>query len=126
MHIVCPNIWMADCASSSGLMGSWPIAVIPYPINLWVWSPCDQTRARTLLCLPLDRTLLLFSATDGRVITMTPNGGETGVRRGELFLQLKIFAKAQGLCTAFDSSTGFRLANCSVRSPDASLVRVDC
>jgi len=65
MQIVCPSTWLADCARRSALMGSWPITVIPYPIDLKVWAPCDQAQARSLLGLPLDRPLVLFGAIGG-------------------------------------------------------------
>jgi Uma2 family endonuclease len=69
---------------------------------------------------------VLELAADGQLIAMTPTGSETGarnqalgallwlaVRRGELPLQV------------FDSSSGFRLPDGSVLSPDASLVRLE-
>lgn len=65
IHIVCPSRWMADCARRSTLMGDWPITVIPYPINLNVWAPCDQVQARALLGFPDDRPLVLFGAMGG-------------------------------------------------------------
>jgi glycosyltransferase involved in cell wall biosynthesis len=65
IHIVCPSTWLADCARRSALMRSWPITVIPYPIDLKAWAPCDQAQARSLLGLPLDRPLVLFGAIGG-------------------------------------------------------------
>ncbi len=65
IHIVCPSQWLADCAKRSTLMCSWPITVIPYPIDLNVWAPCDQSQARALLGLPADRPLVLFGAMGG-------------------------------------------------------------
>ena len=65
IQIVCPSTWMADCARRSVLMGRWPISVIPYPINLKAWAPCDQLQARKLLGLPPDRPLVLFGAMGG-------------------------------------------------------------
>ena len=56
---------------------------------------------------------------------MTPTGGETGIRNGELFSQLKVYAKRTAQWKVFDSSTGFQLPDGSVVSPDASLVRLD-
>ena len=56
---------------------------------------------------------------------MTPTGSETGARNGELFFQLKVYAKRTAQWKAFDSSTGFQLPDGSVVSPDASLVRLD-
>ena len=65
IRIVCPSTWMADCARRSTLMASWPITVIPYPIDLASWAPVDQRQARLLLQLPQDRPLVLFGAMGG-------------------------------------------------------------
>jgi glycosyltransferase involved in cell wall biosynthesis len=65
IHIVCPSHWLADCARRSTLMGDWPITVIPYPIDLTVWAPCEQAQARALLGLPAERPLVLFGAMGG-------------------------------------------------------------
>ena len=60
IHVVATTRWLADCARRSTLMGDWPISVIPYPIDLNTWAPCDQAQARALLGLPADRPMLLF------------------------------------------------------------------
>lgn len=65
MHIVCPSTWLANCARRSALMHSWPISVIPSPIDLLTWAPCDQAQARALLAMPPDRPLVLFGAVGG-------------------------------------------------------------
>ena len=65
IHVVCPSHWLADCARRSTLMGDWPITVIPYPIDLTVWAPCEQAQARALLGLPADPPLVLFGAMGG-------------------------------------------------------------
>jgi Uma2 family endonuclease len=65
---------------------------------------------------------VLELAADGSLIPITPTGSETGARNGELFFQIKTWARASGGWMAFDSSTGFRLPDNSVLSPDASLV----
>jgi glycosyltransferase involved in cell wall biosynthesis len=65
MPIVCPSNWLAGCARRSALMRNWPITVIPSPIDLKVWAPCDQAQARSLLGLPQDRPLVLFGAIGG-------------------------------------------------------------
>ena len=72
-----------------------------------------------------NREAVLELDAEGRLITMTPTGSETGSRNGELFFQLKLFANRAGAWKAFDSSTGFRLPDGSVFSPDASLLRLD-
>jgi len=62
MTIVCPSQWMANCAKASLLMREWPIHVIPYSIDLDVWSPIDQLRSRKILNLPSDKKLILLCA----------------------------------------------------------------
>jgi len=76
------------------------------------------------LCQANPEAVLELSA-DGSLILMTPTGSDTGARNGELFFQIKTWARATGGWKAFDSSTGFRLPDDSVLSPDASLVALD-
>ncbi len=62
----------------------------------------------------------------GQLIHMTPTGSETGARNSTLLILLGIAVRASGLpLKLFDSSTGFRLPDGSVLSPDASLVRLE-
>lgn len=63
---------------------------------------------------------------NGQLIQMTPTGSETGSRNQALGALLWIAVRESGLpLKLFDSSTGFRLPDGSVLSPDASLVRLD-
>ena len=48
-----------------------------------------------LVCAENHEAVLELAA-DGRVIAMTPTGSETGSRNGELFFQLKLYAKRSG------------------------------
>ena len=60
----------------------------------------------------------------GHVIHMTPTGSETGARNSTLLILLGLAVRAAGLpLKLFDSSSGFRLPDGSVLSPDAALVR---
>ena len=61
----------------------------------------------------------------GNLIFMSPTGGETGDRNGELFFQIKLWNKQSKLGKVFDSSTGFKLSNDAVRSPDVSWVKIE-
>jgi glycosyltransferase involved in cell wall biosynthesis len=86
IHIVATTTWLANCARRSALMGEWPITLIPYPIDLRVWAPCDQAQARALLGLPADRPLVLFGAV----------GGTTDPRKGaDLLLEALQILRAQ-------------------------------
>ena len=60
----------------------------------------------------------------GHLIHMTPTGSETGARNSSLLILLGLAVRSAGLpLKLFDSSTGFRLPDASVLSPDASIVR---
>jgi len=62
----------------------------------------------------------------GQLIQMTPTGGETGARNSALLILLGMAIRTMAPpLQLFDSSTGFRLPDGSVLSPDASLVRLD-
>ena len=58
----------------------------------------------------------------GHLIFMSPTGGETGERNSELIFQVKLWNKRTKLGKVFDSSTGFRLSNDAIRSPDVSWI----
>jgi Uma2 family endonuclease len=63
---------------------------------------------------------------DGQLTTMPPTGGDTGARNHSLSLALGLAARACAVpLKLFDSSTGFRLPDSSVLSPDASAVRLE-
>jgi Uma2 family endonuclease len=63
---------------------------------------------------------------DGSLIEMTPTGGASGARNQTLGASLWLAIEQGRLpLKLFDSSTGFLLPDGSVRSPDASAVRLD-
>jgi Uma2 family endonuclease len=73
-----------------------------------------------------NRDAVLELAADGSLILMTPTGSETGARNGALLLELGLAMRRSRLpFKLFDSSSGFRLPDNSVLSPDASLVALD-
>lgn len=59
---------------------------------------------------------------DGTIELMPLTGGESGRRNSELTADLTIWNRQHRLGQVFDSSTGFRLPNGAVRSPDAAWV----
>ena len=62
LTIVAPSNWIAECAKSSLLFNERRIEVIPYCIDTEVYRPVDPRRARDLLSLPQDKSLVLFGA----------------------------------------------------------------
>lgn len=73
------------------------------------------------VCQANPEAVLELSA-DGVLIAMTPTGGETSSRNGQLLFQLQVFCRRSKGWRLFDSSGGFRLPDGSVLSPDAALV----
>lgn len=71
----------------------------------------------------INRDLRIERTAAGDLLIMPPAGGTTGDRNAEITLQLRLWAKKEGQGVAFDSSSGFRLPNDAVRSPDAAWVR---
>ena len=62
----------------------------------------------------------------GHLIHMTLTGGETGARNSTLLVLLGLVLRSSGLALKlFDSSSGFRLPDGSVLSPDAALLRLE-
>ena len=77
-----------------------------------------------LVCEANPEAVLELTAA-GQVIAMTPTGGETGSRNNILSTRLQVWALGQGGWKVFDSSTGFRLPDGSVLSPDAAVLRLE-
>lgn len=70
----------------------------------------------------LNRDLRIERTATGKVILMSPAGGETGSRNASLTAALYTWAKRNKRGVAFDSSTGFILPNGAIRSPDGAWV----
>ena len=77
-----------------------------------------------LVCEANPEAVLELTAA-GQLIAMTPTGGETGGRNNLLSTRLQVWALGHGGWKVFDSSTGFRLPDGSVLSPDAAVVRLE-
>jgi Uma2 family endonuclease len=59
---------------------------------------------------------------DGEILVMSPAGNRTGRRNAAIIGALDTWAQKDGRGYVFDSSTGFTLADGSMRSPDAAWV----
>ncbi|MDW8465293.1 MAG: Uma2 family endonuclease [Chloroherpetonaceae bacterium] len=59
------------------------------------------------------------------IILMALTGGNTGRRNSEIVAELTLWNRTHKLGVVFDSSTGFRLPNGAIRSPDAAFVRLE-
>jgi Uma2 family endonuclease len=70
-----------------------------------------------------NRDVRLELTAQGKLIVMPPTGWESGKRNMKLSSRLNVWSEIDGTGVAFDSSTGFRLPNGAVRSPDAAWVK---
>jgi len=61
----------------------------------------------------------------GEIVVMPPAFADTGNRNGRVFGQLYVWSEADGTGEAFDSSSGFTLANGATRSPDTAWISSD-
>ena len=59
----------------------------------------------------------------GGALLVSPNGAASGMRNAELSFQLRSWQRRSDHGPVFDSSTGFRLPDTSVFSPDGAFVR---
>ncbi|MEQ8961536.1 MAG: Uma2 family endonuclease [Coleofasciculus sp. C2-GNP5-27] len=72
-----------------------------------------------------NRDLKFERTAKGELVVMALTGGDTGRRNLRLTGQLWLWNQQSGLGEGFDSSTGFRLPNGAIRSPDAAWVRLE-
>ena len=69
-----------------------------------------------------NETVRLERDTNGNIIFMPPIGTDTGRYNFEMSVEIGIWNRRTKLGYAFDSSTGFKLPNSAVRSPDVAWV----
>jgi glycosyltransferase involved in cell wall biosynthesis len=62
LHLVTPSHWLRDHVRSSSLAAPFPVSVIPYGLDLDVFTVHDRTIARDLLGLPRRARVVLFVA----------------------------------------------------------------
>jgi glycosyltransferase involved in cell wall biosynthesis len=65
VQLISPSRWLASCARASVLTASWPIDVVPNPIDIALYSPGDKVEARRELGLPPAGRIVLFGAFGG-------------------------------------------------------------
>ena len=74
-----------------------------------------------IICADNPKLKLELSA-KGELITLSPTSWENGRRNAKLTVLIGIWNESRQLGELFDSSTGFRLPNGGIRSPDVSWV----
>jgi glycosyltransferase involved in cell wall biosynthesis len=66
LHVVAPSRWLASEARRSTLLGSFPVSVIPYGLDIHTFTPRDPLLARNALEIPRDALVVLFVAQSAR------------------------------------------------------------
>ncbi len=60
----------------------------------------------------------------GHLVIMSPTGSITGEKNADLIFQVQFWNRKYKLGKVFDSSTGFKLSNAAVRSPDVTWIEL--
>lgn len=74
LNVAAPSHWLAASARSSSLMKHARVEVIPNGLDVSRFRPLDKVISRSIMGLPIDRTLILFG---GMGSTTDPNKGFT-------------------------------------------------
>lgn len=61
---------------------------------------------------------------NGHLLIMSPTGSLTGEKNADLIFQVQFWNRLYKLGKVFDSSTGFKLSNTAVRSPDVTWIEL--
>jgi Uma2 family endonuclease len=97
-------------------------ALSDWPLVLRLRPALELTEDQFYEFCQLNRDLRLERTAEGELLIMPPTGGETGHWNFELIRHFANWAAEDGTGRGYDSSTGFRLPNTAVRSPDVAWV----
>lgn len=64
-QMITPSTWLAEETQLSPLTTSWPVTVIPNPVDTEFWHPTNQAEARKSLGIDKDAIVFLFGAYAG-------------------------------------------------------------
>lgn len=95
------------------------------PIFLQMPSDLHLTDEQFFQFCQVNRNLRIERNQYGEISIMSPAGGKTGNRSGNIFGELYIWSNQDGTGLCFDSSTGFKLSTGAERSPDVSWMKLE-
>ncbi|WP_319418610.1 Uma2 family endonuclease [Pleurocapsa sp. FMAR1] len=95
-----------------------------YTLNLKAFTDSISDRSLEQLCRE-NPDLRFETDTNGKLIIMSPTGSESGKKNLNLAFQFELWNRQSKTGVVFDSSTGFRLSNGAIRSPDVSWIAGD-
>jgi Uma2 family endonuclease len=94
-------------------------------VTLDLRSTVELTDERFEKICQSNRDLKFERTAIGELVVVALTGGETGRRNIKLSARLEMWNEQSETGVAFDSSTGFRLPNGAIRSPDAAWIRLE-
>jgi Uma2 family endonuclease len=94
-----------------------------YTIDVRAFTDSISDRALEQLCRE-NPELKFETNAKGKLIVMSPTGSESGKRNGDILGQIWYWNRQNKLGVVFDSSTGFKLSNGAIRSPDVSWIEI--
>lgn len=92
-------------------------------INIATFTESISDRQLEQLCADNPETKFETTAA-GKLIIMSPTGSESGRKNSKLLIRIGIWNEQKKLGEIFDSSTGFKLSNGAIRSPDISWIEL--
>lgn len=95
------------------------------PLVLQIPPSMQMTDEQFFEFCQVNRDLRIERNQFGEISIMSPTGGTTGNRGGNIFGQLWVWSEQDGTGITFDSSTGFQLSTGANRSPDASWIKLE-
>ncbi|MCL6750297.1 Uma2 family endonuclease [Nostoc sp. CCCryo 231-06] len=95
------------------------------PLVLQIPSSMQMTDEQFFEFCQVNRDLRIERNKFGEISIMSPTGGTTGNRGGNIFGQLWVWSEQDSAGITFDSSTGFKLSTGANRSPDASWIKLE-
>lgn len=91
-----------------------------YPLPLYLSYKEDMNDEELFAFCAANEHLRIERDEHKKLIIMAPSGGETGRRHAKIVFALQYWNRQNKLGEVFDSATGFKLHDKSMRSPDAA------
>ena len=95
-----------------------------YTLNIKAFTDSISDRALEQLCRE-NPDLRFETDANGKLIVMSPTGSQSGKRNLNLAFQVELWNRQSKAGVVFDSSTGFKLSNGAIRSPDVSWIAIE-
>jgi len=97
---------------------SFALTEVELPIRIQRESPMDDDEFMSFCAA--NEPLRFERDANGEIIVMSPTGTDGSEVEGDVYLELGIWARADGRGRAYPASAGFKLPDTSVRAPDAA------